>query len=223
MIKSQDTFDGEKDDTGDIEESGFRVNVLTNPDEIQQAYLLRDKIFCRELKWVSKTEGSFETDEYDKHAVFFGVFDRRMQLAAFVRLVPSQAPFMLEKDFASLVDPCHRIRKNEDTAELSRLCVAPEARSGSVRSDFGRYSLTLLLLKGVYHWCRRNKRRYLYAVTVRNVHRSFRIRGFPYRPIGGPKLMPDGVIALPVVMDWKEFEVVNRVKRPRMFEWFTRD
>lgn len=222
MVESSDIFGVEKDYTGTIQEGDFRVSILTNADEIRQACLLRDKIFCQELKWTPKTKGPFETDEYDKHAVFFGVFDRRMKLSAFVRLIPSDAPFMLEKDFESLIDPRHRISKNDDTAEISRLCVAPEARVKTICSSFGHYSLAVLLLKSVYHWCRRNKKRYLYAVTVRKVHRSFRIRGFPYRSIGVPKLMPDGVVALPVVMDWKEFEAVNRVKRPGMFEWFTR-
>lgn len=39
--------------------------------------------------------------------------------------------------------------------------------------------------------------------------------------IGCPKTMPDGVTAMAVIMDWREFEISSSVKRPKMMRWFT--
>jgi hypothetical protein len=35
--------------------------------------------------------------------------------------------------------------------------------------------------------------------------------------------MPDGVVAVAVIMDWKEFETLNTQKRPDMLKWFITD
>lgn len=33
--------------------------------------------------------------------------------------------------------------------------------------------------------------------------------------------MPDGVIAMAVIMDWRKFEILNVARRPKMLKWFT--
>jgi len=190
-------------------------------DERVQAYHLRHRIFCRELKWVPGREDLLETDDYDEYAVSFGVFDRESRLAAYLRLIMPQRPFMLEKEFLPLVGPGHRIRREDDRAEISRLCVAPEARRSRVVSSSGAYGVSMFLFKGVYHWCVDNGIRHLYAVTEEKVYRLFCAKGFPYRLIGEPTRMADGVTAMAVIMDWREFETLNASRRPRMLRWFT--
>jgi acyl homoserine lactone synthase len=202
-------------------EQDFTVKNISKREERLKALRLRHKIFCQELGWVPKTVDLMETDEYDKHAVFFGVFDRSGTLLAFIRLIKPENNFMMEKEFESLVSPFHRVRKEIDTVEVSRLCIAPEARSKQISGNFGNHSIAMLLYKSVYHWCRDNCIRYLYLVVEQKVNRLLCANGFPCRPIGEPVLMPDGALALAATLDWQEFETINWKKRPVMTRWFT--
>jgi len=190
-------------------------------EERIQAYHLRHRIFCRELGWVPGREDLLEIDDYDDYAVFFGVFDSERRLAAYLRLIMPEKPFMLEKEFLSLVGPGHKIERSRDRAEISRLCVAPEARKSRIASGSRTYGISIFLFKGVYHWCIDKGIRYLYAVTEEKVYRLFCAKGFPYRLIGEPTTMADGVTAMAVILDWREFEELNSAKRPQMLEWFS--
>ncbi|VAX33407.1 hypothetical protein MNBD_NITROSPIRAE03-927 [hydrothermal vent metagenome] len=202
-------------------EGDFIVKNLAYEREEIQAYHLRYRIFCRELRWVSEKEVLLEIDDYDNYAVFFGVLDRENRLLAYLRLIMPEKPFMIEKEFLPLVGPEHKIKRESNRAEISRLCVAPEARNAKVAGNSGTYGISTFLFKGVYHWCIKNGIRYLYAVAEEKVYRLFCAKGFPYRLIGCPKTMPDGVTAMAVIMDWREFEISGSVKRPKMMRWFT--
>lgn len=206
-----------------LREEGFVVKTITSEEERSAAYRLRHRIFCNELKWVLHSTNDMESDEYDSNAVFFGVFDEHPRLVSFLRLIMPDRQFMMEKEFLSLVDPNHRIRKGPDTAEISRLCVAPEARNNHKIGNFDVHKISLILFKGVYQWCLLNKMRYLYAVTELKIFRLYCLKGFPYRMIGRPTKMPDGVTVVAVVLDWDEFERSNEVSRPELVGWFRKD
>jgi acyl homoserine lactone synthase len=203
-----------------IREEDFIVKNLTRVEEKFQAYHLRHKIFAQELRWVSQSDNGLEIDDYDKDAVFCGVFDKQHRLLSFLRLILPDAPFMLEKEFSSLLGE-HKIRKENDTVEVSRLCVAPDARNNTVSGNFGIHSISMLLYKGVYHLCKRNSIRYLYLVVEHKIYRLLCSKGFPCKLIGQPVQMPDGIITVAAIMDWSEFEMLNAVKRPKMLRWFT--
>jgi N-acyl-L-homoserine lactone synthetase len=203
-----------------LREEGYLVKTITSEEERSAAYRLRHRIFCEELKWVLRSTNAMESDEYDENAVFFGVFDEHRRLVSFLRLIMPDRQFMIEKEFLSLVDPNHRIRKEPDTAEISRLCVAPEARNNQRVGNFDVHKISLILFKGVYQWCLLNKMRYLYAVTELKIFRLYCLKGFPYRMIGRPAKMPDGVTVVAVVLDWDEFERSNEVRRPELARWF---
>lgn len=205
-----------------LQEDGFVVKTITNDIDWAKAYRLRHAIFCNELKWVLRSENGMESDEYDDCAVFFGVFDKNHTLLAFLRLILPDRLFMMEKEFRSLVHQDHVIRKLPDTVEISRLCVAPDARTNG-GGNFGIHRLSLVLFKGVYQWCLANGIRYLYAVTELKIYRLYCIKGFPYKLIGGPENMPDGVTIVAVMMDWDEFEQSNAVSRPELAAWFRQD
>ena len=204
-----------------IREQNFVVKNLTTDSEKIQAYRLRHRVFCHELGWVPKTENEQEVDRYDHRAIFLGVFNEKGRLLAFVRLILPQATFMLEREFSLLVGPGHKIRKEDDTVEVSRLCVDPEARDCMVSGSFGSQSLSMLLYNGIYHWCVRENIRYLYLVVEQKIYRLLHLKGFPCKIIGKPKTMPDGVIAVAATMDWQEFKILNEIKRPKILKWFT--
>jgi len=202
-------------------QNNFSVKILTTNEDKIHAYRLRHTIFSKELQWVPETDNGLEMDCYDKNAVFFGVFNADNRLVSFLRLITSEWPFMLDREFASLVGSSHNIRKDNDTAEVSRLCVSPDARKTAIRSNFGIHTVSMLLYKGIYLWCVRNSIRYLYLVVEYRIFRLLQSRGFPCELIGAPQAMPDGVLAVGAIMDWREFERRNRLLRPKLFLWFT--
>lgn len=194
----------------------YSIKILVSGEDKMMAYHLRHRVFCQELRWVPCKENGLEIDTYDSHAVSFGVFNES-ELLACLRVIMPETPFMLENEFLSLAEGGYNIRKESDTAELSRLSVATEARCIRVSG----YSISVLLLKGLYHWCLNNNIRYLYAVTEQKIHRLFCAKGFPWKLIGKPTTMPDGVVATAIILDWRKFETLNAALRPKLLRWFT--
>jgi acyl homoserine lactone synthase len=206
-----------------IREGGFTVKNLTSDNEKIEAYRLRHKIFAEELGWVPRSRTLLERDDYDRNAVAIGVFDEQNTLVACVRLMPPGNRFMIEKEFSSLIGAWHKIRKHNDTAEVSRLCVLPKARNASVRGNFGMHHVSMFLYKGVYQWCARNNVRYVYVVVENKIHRMFMAKGFPCRTAGEPLTMSDGCVAVAAMIDFEELVAVNTLRRPEFIKWFTQN
>jgi N-acyl amino acid synthase of PEP-CTERM/exosortase system len=206
-----------------VREGEFVVRSLSMPWEKALAYGLRHRIFCEELCWVPRKDNGLERDDYDRHAISLGLWDHRQQIRAYLRLIPAVGPFMLEKEFSAMVGKNHRIRKRPDTVEVSRLCVAPEARRDKLVASFGVANLSLLLYKGVYQWCLHHSVRFLYLVVETKIYRLLRSQGFPCEAIGNPVRMQDGVSAMAALLDWNEFKERNREVRPDLFQWFVRN
>lgn len=202
-------------------EEGYVVKNIVDAEDMIKAYQLRHHVFCHELGWVPQSESGLEIDDYDDHAVFFGVFDMQNRLLAHMRLVTAENDFMIEREFLSLVGNGHKIRKKPDTVELTRCCVTSEARTYKILSELGSFDIFSLLVKGIYHWCLKNNIEYVYGVTDYRVYRLLHIKGLPFKLIDKPHIMPDGVVAVGVIMNWREFEDTNRVKKPKRLEWFT--
>ncbi|MDA8090905.1 MAG: hypothetical protein M0Z61_11905 [Nitrospiraceae bacterium] len=189
-----------------IEENGYIVKTIETGDELAQAYALRHKIFAEELRWVPMTPGNLEIDCYDTPAATgFSVFFEGA-LLAYIRYIPSSRPFMIDRDFAVLMDPAHVIRREPDTGETSRFCVSPGARQ---KLPSGQYTF-MFLLKGVYHWCVPRQIRYIYTVVETKVLRLLCAKGFPCEPVGVPVVMPDGTEAAAVLLDWHRFDEINK-------------
>ncbi|HEY3347832.1 MAG TPA: acyl-homoserine-lactone synthase [Nitrospirota bacterium] len=196
------------------------MKIIEKKDELKKSFLLRHKIFAEELGWVERNWDCLEIDDYDDESVPFGVFDISENLCSYMRVISGGKTFMLEKEFGFLINSDHSLRKSPDTCELSRLCVDPAARNMTIKGNFGIHSTTVLLLKGIYRWCMENGVRFLYAVTDEKVGRLYRAKGFPFIPVGTPVVMPDGVKAVALLMDWEEFERINIQKKPEFYKWF---
>lgn len=201
-------------------DGSYQIKTLTRRDEFLQAFHLRYTIFHNELRWVPDSQDQIERDDYDKNAVHFGVFNKEKQLLAFVRLILYKDTYMLENEFSKLVEDKHNIRKQSDTAEVSRLCISKGVRNKNILSNFGMHSITMLLYKGIYLWCRKNNIRYLYAVIEYKLYKLMLMRGFPCRLIGNPIIMQDKIKAVAVIFDWEEFRTNSMKRRPDMFKWF---
>lgn len=203
-----------------IREGDLHIKNIVSKSDRLKAHRLRHKIFCQELGWVPGNTNMLEIDDYDKGAIFFGVFDNNDNLKAYLRIVTSDNCFMLEKEFPFLLMDGLKVRKELDTVEVSRLCVAPEARSETFSGNFGVHTNSMLLYKGVYHWCMKNRKQYLYLVVEEKIFRLLCARGFPCKLLGEPKIMPDGVVAVAAMLNWREFEELNAGRRTKMMAWF---
>ena len=221
LIHHQKTFAGSRSKLSSVflKEGPYSVKNITNNKEKTMAHKLRHRVFSQELGWVPQSKDFMEVDGYDENAVFFGVFDEYQNLKSFLRVVMPQSTFMLEKEFPFLLGENYKVRKENDTVEVSRLCVAPEARSEKASGNFGVHSVSMMLYKGFYHWCLKNSIRYLYLVVEEKVYRLLCAKGFPCKLVGESIVMPDGVIAVAAMLDWREFEEIG-IKRPKMFTWF---
>jgi len=52
----------------------FTAKIISDTGDLNQAYNLRKRIFGDILKWVHIGSGEFESDNYDKDAIHFGIF-----------------------------------------------------------------------------------------------------------------------------------------------------
>lgn len=205
-----------------IIEGSYEVRTLQYAPELILAYQLRHVVFADQLRWIPQTDDRLETDSYDSFATHFGAFDPLGNLIAYVRLIAADRQFMMEKEFRSIVDRDYPIRKDQDTCELTRFCVASSARNEAASGpDFK--NVTTVLFKGVYQLCVHCGIRFAYGITDGTIHRYLTMKGYPYKMIGTPRKMADGVIARAVVLDWREFETVNSIKRPKFLEWYSQN
>jgi len=203
-----------------LEEGGYVFRNIHDEDDRVKAYRLRHQVFAEDLQWVPRTESELEVDAYDEPAVHFGVLDDAEKLLAYVRLLTADRTFMLEREFRCTLGSDRALQKGSATCELTRFCVEQSARGDVVRTEFGDFPLFMLLFKGLYQWSLQRGIHVIYAVTDRIVYKLLSMRGFPCERMGSPVKMPDGVIAVSMRMDWREFLSTNAIKRPDVARWF---
>lgn len=182
-----------------------------------KAYHLRHKVYCDILRWVETSPDELEIDRYDFFSTSIGVFEPGGDLLGMIRIIPSDSLFMLEKEFLPLVSADHRIRKECDTAEITRLTtLVPHHLTGTLQ-----HRVSMLLYKGVYHWSLLNGVRYLYFVVEARFLRVLNRVGFPCVPIGPVTPLGEGVQTIAVILDWEVFRLKTPQSRPNFFHWIS--
>lgn len=196
-------------------EGELLVKTLCGQGELEESYRLRHKVFSQTLKWVPFSNDKLEVDSYDTLATSVGLLSGSGRLLGVARLLSTQGPFMLEKEFRSLLLPGCSLRKEPDTAEITRLTVDPSLNKQGLSSR-----IMLVLLKGVYQWSIGNDIRYLYMVVEKRFLRVLRAIGFPCEPISPPKALPPaGSLSLAAILDLEQFRCESAKKRPRFLDW----
>ena len=198
-----------------FQEGELLVKTLCEKNELQEAYRLRHKVFSQNLQWVPPSEDELEIDPYDALATSVGLISGSGKLLGMFRLLSTQGPFMLEKEFRSVLLPGCSLRKAPDTVEITRLTVDPGLNEKGLSSR-----MMLVLFKGVYQWSIGNDIRYLYMVVEKRFLRVLRAIGFPCEPISPPKsLPPAGAFSLAAILDWNQFRSESARKRPEFLHW----
>lgn len=199
-----------------LHEEEFCIRTVETEREKELAYRFRYRIFCRALRWIAPSAPGIDRDRYDDWATLLGVFAESGDLRALVRILPPTKPFMLESDFAPLLAPDHDVRKAPDTIELTRFAVDPAA----VQTPGLSQKLSLLLYKGLYHWCQSNAVRYAYLVVEKYFFRAIQLAGFPCRRVGPLfRLPPANAESVAGIFDMKVFRTEARAKRPQLEAW----
>ena len=200
-------------------EQNLQVKNLIDATEREKAHLLRHKIFVHELRWVPPHISGLEIDSYDGEGMVpLGLLDQTGRLIAHLRVTLPQRIFMMEKEFAALIET--PINKTKSTVEVSRVCTEADARGMRITTPFGIFFISMLLYKGLYHWCCQNFINDMCMVIESKLARLLTMAGFPCRKLGKPVIMPDGVSAVAVRVDWREFYSVNQYSKPQLLDWF---
>lgn len=195
----------------------FLVKTIDTKDEMVKAYQLRHRVFAEQLKWVPESEDKQEMDMYDLWAVTVGVFGKDGVLLGMARLLPPSGEFMLGNEFGALLPSDYVIRREPDTAEITRLTVNPDIQDPKLSSR-----VMLSVLKGIYQWAVENDIRYYYLEVEHRFLRALRMLGFPCQPIGPVvQLPPAGAAAVAALYDMVRFDEENATKRPSFLEWIS--
>ena len=198
-------------------EGEFLVKTLEEKSELAQAYRLRHKVFADTLRWVPPTEDGEEMDMYDLWGQSIGVIDRGGKLHGLARLLPSSGPFMLERDLRLLLPPDHVVRKERDTAEITRLAIDPDIKDKGLSAR-----LLLTLIKGIYHWAMAHGVRYFYLEVDYRFFRVLNAMALSCCPLGQPvALPPANTLSIAATMDIERCEEILGRKRPQVMEWMS--
>jgi acyl homoserine lactone synthase len=183
-----------------LKEGNFMGKVLTHKEELDKAYKLRYKIFCKELKWLPLNKEEKDIDKYDEYSIHFGVFSSE-KLVAYSRIVLPDRFFMLEEVFKDLLPENYSLRKEKDTVEISRVAIDQPFRSSN-NSEI----IKLLLFKLMYQWSIKNEIRYWYMTLQPDYLKSIQ-KLFPCKQIGKVKFYQPGVASVAALLDLREAEV----------------
>ena len=196
-------------------EGDLVVKTLSTSEELAKAYRLRHQVFAETLRWVPPTEDGQEMDMYDLWGTSIGLVRHDGTLLGLARLLPASGEFMLERDLRMLLPQGHVLRKEQDTAEITRLALDPAIRDKSLS---GRLMLTLI--KGINQWALVHDVRYFYLEVEHRFFRVLHALGIPCDPLGLPvALPPAGALSIAATMDIMKCEKVLAQRRPQLMEW----
>jgi acyl homoserine lactone synthase len=198
-------------------EGEFLVKTLETKEDMTLAYKLRHRVFAERLKWVPERADRLEADMYDAWSTSLGVFNDGGDLLGLVRMTHAPVPFMLESEFSACLVGNHRVRKETDTAEITRLAVDPAIADRGLSAR-----LMKTIFKGMYQWCLRHHVRYTYMVVEHRLLRVVQRMGWPCQAIGEPVALPPAeVFSIGGLLDLEEFRAQAATSRPAMLDWVT--
>ncbi len=160
----------------------------------------RHKVFVSHLGWPLHSSGDVESDEFDgPDAVYVSSSDEHGQVKGVARLLPTTAPYLLQKVFPTLwggTDLPH----DERVWELSRFAAVdfyasgPQVHQASARnaSKFFRHVVEVAKERGAHT---------LITVSPLGMERLLRLSGFHAMRAGAPVICEgDSIVALKIVL-----------------------
>ena len=161
----------------------------------------RHKVFVNHLGWPLQSSDDIESDEFDgPDAVYVSSRDDRGQVNGVARLLPTTAPYLLERIFPSLwggPDLPH----NDEIWELSRFA-AVDFASLSSHANQAPAVHAVSLFEHVIQIAKKYGARTLVTVSPIGMERLLRVNGFRVARAGAP-IVHDGspILALALKLD----------------------
>lgn len=151
----------------------------------------RHKVFVSHLGWPLQCSDDIESDEFDgPDAVYVSSVDKHGQVNGVARLLPTIAPYLLEKVFPSLWGGSH-LPHHSEIWELSRFAAVDFDTCASLANQASaRHAASLL--RQVMRVARESGASTLVTVSPVGMERLLRINGFRATRTGIP-LMHEGI------------------------------
>jgi N-acyl-L-homoserine lactone synthetase len=194
---------------------------------LDAAWRLRDAVFARELGWVPPGAGGRERDRCDQVARHFGAFarpraaeDAAPRLVGYARVLLPEQGFMLQREFAAILDgrPLHVDARR--AFEVSRFVVHPRHRGVL---DARRHGVGEHLARAIALWALTSGRtEWLCVCEVRHV-RALRLRGLPFTHFGTTVEYQPGVPVCAALLDLPRAAARLRARRPADYAWYTEE
>jgi len=158
----------------------------------------RHKVFVSHLGWSLQSSGEVEADEFDgPDAVYVSLQDKHGHVNGVARLLPTTAPYLLEKVFPSLWGG-FELPRSAEVWELSRFAAVDfDACASRANQASARHAASLF--RQVAQVARDHGARQLVTVSPVGMERLLRINGFHSLRAGPPNQCGrDYVVALVV-------------------------
>lgn len=187
-------------------------------NEVSAAQKLRYRVFVEGRGWVESPDRNarVDVDDYDPKACHFAVTDHLGEMVGTIRLLRGgETGFMLDKDFAALVDGNGKTLDHSPAhAELSRLAVKPEL------SPRDRHEVAMCLYRIAYQWSVAHGIGTWYVVVEPSYLTVLQRLGFPFRRIGRPWKFQPEVVTVAAALDLAEAVRVLGNRDPDRLTWF---
>lgn len=173
----------------------------------------RHKVFVSHLGWSLRSSGEVEADEFDgPDAVYVSSQDNHGRVNGVARLLPTTAPYLLEKVFPSLWGGSD-LPHNSEIWELSRFAAVDFDARASVASQVSAMHASELFC-GVVKAARERGARALVTVSPVGMERLLRFNGFQVMRGGSPAMI-EGEFLVSLFIHC-ESDAIS--KKPRKFE-----
>ncbi|MFC3391611.1 acyl-homoserine-lactone synthase [Aidingimonas halophila] len=183
-----------------LDRHGYRLEFPLRGRRLAQAFELRAKVFCGELGWVGHPGQLQEVDVFDASVWHLGVL-AQSQLAAYLRVHPYGAPWMISSVFADVVPPdC--VLRCPGACEVSRLVVAPAFRR-TVFSD--GQTAAGLVCQLLYALCVLNQIDTVHMIVTLRALRALKLQGLPCRSWLHHSCQCDRDAPVFATLNWEEF------------------
>ena len=193
---------------------GQARDAVIDGNTLNQLFRFRYKVFHERLGWDVRIENNMEQDAYDElNPTYIVAKNRRKEIEACTRLLPTTGPYMLKDTFPQLL--CG----NEAPAdpliwELSRFAVLPSNHTEYTQAILN--SLTFDMLRSLYEFAHQRGIQQYILVTSAALERLLKKTGLPLYRFGNRKTQYVGKVL--TVVCWLD---INEQFRQAVYKNYT--
>jgi N-acyl-L-homoserine lactone synthetase len=178
-----------------IASKGYRLEFIRGGRGETELLRFRHQVFREELGWLPESGDGLDRDEYDAFSDNYAVLAQNKVLGS-VRLTQGHHPFMLEREFLSLLSADTRLYKDACCAEITRMAVSADCRGRRPEA------VARLLYFILYQWARARRIRVMYFVVEPKFLSHLRQLGFPVFALADARVLSGDVLSQAGYLNW---------------------